>query len=114
LYDFLKVFLLAAWVLFPVTVLADHPGPPPNQFSSPCAIHYPSDHAIPWSCQTLKKGETIERMFGERWIDIARFNRIDRRHAFPGMRLKVPLRLEQIDHFTPMPAFFPAARQQPN
>jgi len=34
---------------------------------------------------------------------VARFNRIDRRHARPGVRIKVPDRLEELSDFTPMP-----------
>lgn len=38
---------------------------------------------------------------------MARFNRIDRRHAYPGAYLKVPLRLEDIFDFTPMSKEYP-------
>jgi hypothetical protein len=42
-------------------------------------------------------------------VDVARFNRIDRRHAYPGISLKVPKRLEDVADFTPMPQEYPAA-----
>jgi lipoprotein-anchoring transpeptidase ErfK/SrfK len=92
-------------------------GPPPLARAavppSPCAIRYPSDAAITWDCRRLRSGETLESLFGERWIDVARFNRIDRRHATAGVALKVPARLDDIAEFTPMPAEFSAAAAEP-
>lgn len=80
-----------------------HPGP--------CNIAYPSDAAVEWDCRTLRPGESLEKLFGERWIDVARFNRIDRRHARSGVSIKVPRRLEDLADFQPLPAFYPPAEQ---
>jgi hypothetical protein len=75
-----------------------------------CRIHYPSDDAIQNECRQLKKGESLESLFGTGWVDVARFNRVDRRHLYPGTHIKVPVRLEEIKNFTPMPKFYqPAA-----
>ena len=52
----------------------------------------------------------MENLFGHRWRDVARYNRIDQRHARAGIQLKVPIRLEEIVDFTPMPADYPPAR----
>ena len=41
-------------------------------------------------------------MFQQAWIEVARFNRIDRRHARPGVRLKVPRRLGDLTSFQPV------------
>ena len=71
---------------------------------SPCDIAYPSDEKIEWECYRLKREESLESLFGGRWQDVARFNRIDRRHALPGTKLKVPARLEDIEDFAPIPA----------
>jgi len=49
----------------------------------------------------------VETRFGERWKDVLRFNRVDRRHVYPGFPLKVPRRLEDVADFTPMPAAYP-------
>lgn len=57
----------------------------------------------------MRARETLETLFGSRWVDVARFNRIDRRHAYPGISLKVPRRLEDIAGFTPMPQEYPQA-----
>ena len=78
---------------------------------SPCKIRYPSDARVEWDCYRLKKKETLEKLFGDSWQDVARFNRIDRRHAWPGMTLKVPRRLDDIKDFTPLPVLLPAAEQ---
>jgi len=76
--------------------------------TSPCAFHYPSDARVPYQCRTLQPGETLESVFGDAWSDVARFNRIDRRHAKPGVRLRVPDTLAAIFCFTPMPAWLAA------
>ena len=70
---------------------------------SPCDISYPSDATIEWNCRTMRPGESLERMFQQAWIEVARFNRIDRRHARPGVRLKVPRRLDELTSFQPVP-----------
>ena len=74
---------------------------------SPCAIHHPSDQRVAWHCRRLQRGESLERLFGPRWINVARFNRIDRRHAQPGREIKVPLRLDDVAEFTPLPRAYP-------
>jgi lipoprotein-anchoring transpeptidase ErfK/SrfK len=71
-------------------------------------VRYPSDARISWVCRTLTR-EPIEVLFRDRWVDVLRFNRIDRRHAVAGVSLKVPRRLRDIRAFTPMPATYPDA-----
>jgi lipoprotein-anchoring transpeptidase ErfK/SrfK len=70
---------------------------------STCDVRYPSDLRVPWVCHVLSRGETAERLFGNRWVDVLRFNRIDRRHAVAGAALKIPRRLRDVRDFTPMP-----------
>lgn len=70
---------------------------------SPCGLDYPSDTSVAWTCRTIGPGESLESLFGERWVDVARFNRVDRRHATRGTRIKVPERLESIECYSPMP-----------
>lgn len=83
----------------------------PKKRYSPCQISYPSDKLVEWDCYRLKRKETLESLFGDRWQDVARFNRIDRRHAWPGATLKVPRRLEDIEGFSPLPAEYPEAEK---
>jgi len=47
---------------------------------------------------------------GDIWrvlVDVARFNQIDRRHAYSGVSIKVPRRLEDLAHFIPLPLVYP-------
>jgi hypothetical protein len=67
---------------------------------------------IEWECRLLKKGETLESLFGDRWADVARFNRIDRRHAASGVAVKVPTDLNAITGFTPMAPIYPPAEAE--
>lgn len=84
---------------------------PPGTHRTPCEIAYPSDATIEWECRTLRSGESLEKLFGERWVDVARFNRIDRRHARAGTSIKVPQRLDELVAFAPLPLFYPPAEQ---
>lgn len=79
---------------------------------SPCDVRHPSDAKVVWDCRRLEKGETPEGLFGERWKDVARFNRIDRRHIFSGHPLKIPRRIEEIADYTPMPAVYPPTEKE--
>jgi hypothetical protein len=81
----------------------------PKKHPTPCEIQYPSDATVAWDCRTLRSGESLETLFGERWVDVARFNRIDRRHAHSGVSIKVPRRIEDLNVFAPFPLFYPAA-----
>jgi hypothetical protein len=82
---------------------------PLKKHRAPCQISYPSDATIEWECRTLRSGESLENVFQEGWIDVARFNRIDRRHARPGVSIKVPRRVGDLAFFHPLPLFFPPA-----
>lgn len=75
----------------------------------PCDIMYPSDTMVQWECRTIRTGESLEKLFGDRWIDVARFNRIDRRHAWAGRSIKVPKRLRDLQSFSPLPLAYPPA-----
>lgn len=80
--------------------------------SSACNVVHPSDARLAWDCRTLKKGETLEGLCGERWKDVARFNRVDRRHLYPGRSLKVPRQIDEIVDYTPLPAVYPSAEEE--
>ncbi len=74
-----------------------------------CEVHYPSDARVEWQCQKLKWTDTPEKLFGEQWQDVLRFNRMDRRHFLGDRSIKVPKRFEDIKNFTPLPATYPDA-----
>ena len=82
---------------------------PVAKHPSPCEIVYPSDATIAWRCRTLHSGESLEKLFSDRWIDVARFNRIDRRHAHSGVSIKIPKRIDDLASFNPLPKFYPGA-----
>ncbi|MGQ0665603.1 MAG: hypothetical protein ACT4O4_01085, partial [Nitrospiraceae bacterium] len=84
---------------------------PPKKHRGPCDIVYPSDATVEWGCRTLRPGESLEKIFGERWVDVARFNRIDRRHARSGVSIKVPKQIEDLELFSPLPLSYPAAER---
>ena len=106
-------FVLPAVCIALMSVLAFPATSPAKTVPAPCRIHHPSDDRIDSECRRVKKGQTLESLFGERWIDVARFNRIDRRNIYPGMPIKVPKNLDDIRDFTPMPKEYEPARQEP-
>lgn len=74
-----------------------------------CSVIHPGDAVIAWDCRKIKKGETAETLFGERWPDVLRFNRIDRRHLVAGVSIKVPRDLDDIEEYSPLPDTYPKA-----
>lgn len=82
-----------------------------KKLRGPCAVVYPSDAVVEWDCRTLPQKESLETLFGEYWVDVARFNRIDRRHVGVGISIKVPRRIEDAANFQPLPLFYPTAEQ---
>lgn len=89
----------------------------PAAFAEPvpdtCAIHYPSDAGIAWSCHRVTRRDTLAGLFGSHWQDVLRFNRIDRRHIYPGVRIKVPDDPAQVRDFSPLPATYAPAAADP-
>ena len=78
-----------------------------------CEIHYPSDAHIAWRCLRIGPHDTLTALFGSHWRGVLRFNRIDRRHIYPGVRIKVPDDLRQVHDFSPMPKRYPPADNDP-
>lgn len=65
---------------------------------------YPSMDGIRWKPHFIRPQDSLERLFGQDWVLVARFNRLDRRHAYPGMTIKVPVSMEAIREYHPLPA----------
>jgi hypothetical protein len=78
-----------------------------------CQLHYPSDYLYEWNCVRLTNRDSPYRVFGRRWQDGLRFNRMDRRHFLAGLWIKVPRHMREIRNFTPMPEFYPEAEREP-
>ena len=76
-------------------------------------VEYPSLKTIKWHGQFIEPNQTLESLFGDDWIAVARFNRIDRRHVYPGMTIKVPDSIVDIRSYTPLPSrYLPASRHE--
>jgi hypothetical protein len=74
-------------------------------------IDYPSQQSIDWTPRFIRPQDTLEKLFGRDWPLVARFNRVDRRHVYPGMTIKVPRHMEQIRGYEPLPQFYEPARR---
>jgi hypothetical protein len=108
----MKPFIHSVVVLVTLLLLCPA-GSAEVKMKSLCNIHYPSDARIQWSCLELKWKDTPSGLFGAQWQDVLRFNRMDRRHFFGGISIKVPKKLEEVRYFTPMPASYPNAATEP-
>lgn len=106
---------LGLWVIITLMLVAVFPSVSqaysPKKHRSPCEIHYPSDATLEWDCRIIPRGRSLEALFGEDWVDVARFNRIDRRHARPGLSIKVPRQIKDLASFNPLPLFYQAAEE---
>lgn len=74
-------------------------------------IEYPSQKNMKWHGRFINPDETLESMFGSDWQLVARFNRIDRRHVYPGMTLKVPDNMADIRSYSPLPQYYEPAKR---
>jgi len=74
-------------------------------------VEYPSLKDIRWHPHFIQPHQSLESLFGEDWVWVARFNRIDRRHVYPGMTIKVPDRMEAVRGYAPVPHVYEPARR---
>ncbi|MBN2437099.1 MAG: L,D-transpeptidase [Deltaproteobacteria bacterium] len=74
-------------------------------------FEYPSQNGIRWRSHFIRPQDSLERLFGKDWVLVARFNRIDRRHVYPGMTVKVPESMEDIRNYNPLPDVYEPARR---
>lgn len=74
-------------------------------------VEYPSQKNMKWHGRFIRPHETLESMFGKDWQLIARFNRIDRRHVYPGMTIKVPDNIADLRDYSPLPRFYEPAKK---
>ena len=73
-------------------------------------VEYPSLARVPWTPRFIRPHEILESVYGDDWVTVARFNRIDRRHVYPGMTIKEPSDLAAARDYTPLPAEYGPAR----
>jgi hypothetical protein len=74
-------------------------------------VEYPSLATVPWHGHFIRPHDSLESLFGKDWPVVARFNRIDRRHVYPGMTIKVPDDIASCRNYTPLPAEYEPARR---
>jgi len=110
-------FFLAFVVLFMIVVndpnVTSEPGPNPKDPAREnlARVEYPSQNNVPWHPHFIRPHQNLESLFGEDWHVVARFNRIDRRHVYPGMTIKVPDDIVAARDYSPLPAEYPEAKK---
>jgi hypothetical protein len=95
----------------PLTTSVAGPNPRDPAHEDLTRVDYPSLAKIPWRPHFIRPEDSLESLFGRDWPVVARFNRIDRRHVYPGMTIKVPLDIAASRSYTPLPSNYPPARR---
>lgn len=111
LVAFFTLLVSGSWVVWEADSV-DSPGPSPADKAQEdlSRIEYPSQKDMRWHPRFMRPQDTLESLYGKEWIWVARFNRLDRRHAYPGMTIKEPDVIEDIRGYTPLPSEHPAAK----
>ena len=108
---FAVLAVLAAIVVYnPLATSEPGPSPLDPSHEDLSRIEYPSLSKIRWHPHFVRPEESLESLFGADWPFVARFNRIDRRHVYPGMTIKVPDDIASCRSYTPLPAEYPPAK----
>jgi len=105
------VLLLADEICKPCSISEPGASPEDPACEDLTRVEYPSLAAIAWTPRFIKPQDTLEKMFGKDWVYVAYFNRIDRRHAYPGVTIKAPKNMAQIRGYTPLPVFYKPAKR---
>lgn len=66
-------------------------------------IDYPSLRTIATRPRFIRPQDSLESLYGKDWVTVARLNRVDRRHVYPGMTIREPLDMAAIRDYTPLP-----------
>lgn len=108
---------IAAFILFTAIVVhsparLSEPGATPHDRAREdlSRVEYPSLTGVEWFPRFIRPHETLESLYGDDWVTVARFNRIDRRHVYPGMTIKEPGDMAAARNYTPMPEYYEPAR----
>ena len=105
--------LLVSFTVLRAPSVTDEPAASPadKAMEDLSRVEYPSLKDIPWHPHFIQPNQSLESLFGRDWVWVARFNRVDRRHVYPGMTIKVPERVEDIRGYTPVPKLYEPARR---
>lgn len=112
---FIFTSLIVGFTVLRTPSLTDDPAASPEDKAKEdlSRVEYPSLKNIKWHPHFVMPNQSLESLFGADWVLVARFNRIDRRHVYPGMTIKVPDNINDIRSYTPLPQFYqPAVRQE--
>lgn len=103
--------LLVGFTVLREATLTAEPGATPadKAIEDLSRVEYPSLSTVSWHAHFMQPHESLESLYGDDWIWVARFNRIDRRHVYPGMTIKAPDRIADIRGYTPLPATYEPA-----
>ena len=110
---FIVLIVLSAITVYNPTATSDpgaNPLDPAREDLS--RFEYPSLAGIPWHPHFIRPEQSLESLFGKDWPVVARFNRIDRRHVYPGMTIKVPDDIVAARSYVPLPAEYPQAKNR--
>jgi len=115
LHAFLRFFLILAIISLaivfgPKTTSEPAASPEDKANEDLSRYEYPSMNDIRWHSHFIRPQDSLERLFGKDWIAVARFNRIDRRHVYPGMTIKVPENMNDIKDYSPLPDVYEKAK----
>jgi hypothetical protein len=116
-----KFFLVVLALIIACTIIVYGPATTSDPAASPAdrdkedlsRLVYPSLTGIKWKAHFIMPHESLERLFGDNWVYVARFNRIDRRHVYPGMTIKVPENIEAVKNYNPLPLHYGPAEKHP-
>lgn len=108
----LGVVIIATVSVFDPKATSDPAASPDDRAKEDLSRYeYPSMDNIRWRPHFVRPQDNLERLFGKEWTLVARFNRIDRRHVYPGMTIKVPENLDDIRNYQPLPATLERAQK---
>lgn len=111
LVAFFTTLLSGSWLSWEASTI-DLPAASPTDkaLEDLSRIEFPSQKAIKWHARFIRPQDTLESLYGKDWVLVARFNRVDRRHVYPGMTIKEPERMDDIRDYTPMPKEYAPAK----
>jgi hypothetical protein len=111
LFFVVLIVLFAIVVYHPMAISVPGPTPQDPAHEDLTRVEYPSLSKVHWHPHFIRPEESLESLFGRDWPVVARFNRIDRRHVYPGMTIKVPDDIPACRNYTPLPAEYPQAKK---
>jgi hypothetical protein len=104
---------LAGWIILSgpsaISEPAGNPDDPARENLT--RVVYPSLEKIAWRPYFIRPSDSMESLFGKDWPLVARLNRVDRRHVYPGMTIKVPVRIDDIRDYSALPRYYEPAKR---